>query len=367
MKKVLKNYKNSFIITILLISIFLTALYIWNDFQAKRAEFHNTIPSNIYLNEKLLSGKEASQIEDLVKEEENSFRKNAIIEIVKPDGSVVASYTIGSDDVLTSYNTTDTIKQLQTLNRLNGEDNWQRLVNDFKQVYIQKTWAEHSLETSWTIQESKIETLISQINTDTVILANDASVTYQDNKPVVITSREGQNLSEEQQKYLRNELLNFFYSRENNSASLTATLTIIPPKVKTEDLPKTIVISRSKKTLDLYDRNGNIEKSYRVAVGTSAHPTPAGDWRITLKRYAPTWVNPGSAWAKGMPSSIPPGPGNPLGPRALNLNADGIRIHGTYEYNSIGTAASHGCIRMMPKDVIELYDLVEVGTLVYIR
>ena len=63
-----------------------------------------------------------------------------------------------------------------------------------------------------------------------------------------------------------------------------------------------------------------------------------------------------------MPASIPPGPGNPLGTRALNWNASGIRFHGTEATYSLGYNASHGCVRMAMPDVEQLYDLVEVGT-----
>jgi lipoprotein-anchoring transpeptidase ErfK/SrfK len=67
-----------------------------------------------------------------------------------------------------------------------------------------------------------------------------------------------------------------------------------------------------------------------------------------------------------MPATIGPGPNNPLGTRALNLNASGIRIHGTTANSSIGTAASHGCMRMHRWDIEDLYDRVEVGTPVLI-
>lgn len=67
-----------------------------------------------------------------------------------------------------------------------------------------------------------------------------------------------------------------------------------------------------------------------------------------------------------MPRFIPPGPNNPLGTRALNLNVSGIRIHGTPNVASIGTAASHGCVRMVRRDIEELYELVDVGTRVLI-
>jgi len=64
---------------------------------------------------------------------------------------------------------------------------------------------------------------------------------------------------------------------------------------------------------------------------------------------------------------IAPGPGNPLGTRAIYLNAPGIRIHGTYSSSSIGTYASHGCIRMYIADSEELFDLVDTGTRVIIK
>jgi len=68
-----------------------------------------------------------------------------------------------------------------------------------------------------------------------------------------------------------------------------------------------------------------------------------------------------------MPASIPPGPGNPLGTRAMYLNAPGIRIHGTWSSSSIGTAASHGCIRMLIADSEQLYPLVPIGTTVIVK
>jgi len=82
----------------------------------------------------------------------------------------------------------------------------------------------------------------------------------------------------------------------------------------------------------------------------------------------PTWYNNGSDWAKNMPATIGPGPGNPLGTRALYLNAAGIRIHGipSSEDWSIGSAASHGCMRMHRWDAEDLYPRVPVGTRVII-
>jgi len=140
----------------------------------------------------------------------------------------------------------------------------------------------------------------------------------------------------------------------------------LEPAVADESLGKVIVVDLSKRTLDLYS-GLELEKGYRCAVGTGGFPTPRGSWKIVQKRYRPTWSNPApNGWGKGMPASIPPGPSNPLGTRALNLNASGIRIHGTNKDGSIGRAASHGCMRMHRWDVEDLYERVEVGTPVLI-
>lgn len=139
----------------------------------------------------------------------------------------------------------------------------------------------------------------------------------------------------------------------------------VKPKVTENDLGHTIIVSRSAKMLALYDGT-KLEKRYQCAVGTPEYPTPLGHWEVVNKQYLPTWYNPGSDWAKSMPKTIPPGPSNPLGTRALALNASGVLIHGTTKDSSIGTAASHGCMRMHMWDVEDLFPRVPVGTQVYI-
>jgi len=112
-----------------------------------------------------------------------------------------------------------------------------------------------------------------------------------------------------------------------------------------------------------YYQDGKITHEWTVATGQPEYPTPTGEYYITEKRYLPTWVNPApDTWGASMPASIPPGPGNPLGTRALNWNAPGIRFHGTEATYSLGYNASHGCVRMAMSDVEQLYDMVEVGT-----
>ena len=142
-------------------------------------------------------------------------------------------------------------------------------------------------------------------------------------------------------------------------------VTVVKPRVPDTKFARVIVVDKSERRLYLY-KDGALFKKFRVAVGMPHYPTPLGSFKIVQKRYRPSWSNPGSDWAKSMPAYIPPGPSNPLGTRALNLSAPGIRIHGTTKISSIGTAASHGCIRMLRRDVEWLYDRVSVGTPVYV-
>jgi len=159
-----------------------------------------------------------------------------------------------------------------------------------------------------------------------------------------------------------------FSGREAIADSKAVVLPVhtLQPKVTEVDLGKTLVVDLSQRRIRLFD-GAKLEKTYRCAIGTPYHPTPQGHFKIVLKRYRPTWVNPAkNGWGANMPARIAPGPGNPLGTRAMNLSAPGIRFHGTNNIGSVGTAASHGCMRMRMPDIEDFYERVKVGTQVYI-
>ena len=113
-------------------------------------------------------------------------------------------------------------------------------------------------------------------------------------------------------------------------------------------------------------RNGKVVASYPIAKGQPAYPTPTGEYEINDKQVDPTWTPPDSPWAAEL-SSIPPGPGNPLGTRWIGTTAPAIGFHGTYASYSVGTAASHGCMRMHIPDVEAFYEMVTIGMKVSIR
>jgi lipoprotein-anchoring transpeptidase ErfK/SrfK len=143
----------------------------------------------------------------------------------------------------------------------------------------------------------------------------------------------------------------------------------------TLEKPGTIIIKTRERAL-YQIRSGGRAMRYLVAVGKEGFSW-SGTAKVGFKRVNPTWTPPAemierkpeyAEWADGMPGGIPE---NPLGVRALYLykgNKDTLfRIHGTNSPSSIGTAASSGCIRMLNREVVELYNSTPVGTKVIVR
>jgi lipoprotein-anchoring transpeptidase ErfK/SrfK len=146
---------------------------------------------------------------------------------------------------------------------------------------------------------------------------------------------------------------------------------VVKPEVTTEELaekyPAILVVDRPNFRLTLY-KNLKLAKTYNVAIGAVGLETPAGLYHIQNKAVNPAWTMPNSDWvAPGDRGKVIPGgvPENPLKARWLGI-FDGAGIHGTDNEASIGTAASHGCVRMRIPDVIDLYDQVPVGAPIYI-
>jgi lipoprotein-anchoring transpeptidase ErfK/SrfK len=150
---------------------------------------------------------------------------------------------------------------------------------------------------------------------------------------------------------------------------LRAPIEKVRPKVTTAKLasqyPSIITVDRGAHRLRLF-KDLQLAKTYTVAVGQAGLETPAGRYTIQNMAENPSWHVPQSSWAGDLAGTVvPPGPDNPIKARWLGIY-DGAGIHGTDAVNSIGTNASHGCIRMRIPDVEALYDQVKVGTPVLI-
>ena len=147
------------------------------------------------------------------------------------------------------------------------------------------------------------------------------------------------------------------------------TVTLKPEVTRDEvasSYPTYITVSKTSYTLTLW-KNLKAAASYPVAVGSAEYPTPNGLFSIQNMQVDPPWNVPNSDWAGDLAGTTIPGgsPENPLVARWLGVSGP-VGIHGTSSTSSLGSAASHGCIRMDPSDVVALYDQVDVGTPVYI-
>jgi lipoprotein-anchoring transpeptidase ErfK/SrfK len=148
-------------------------------------------------------------------------------------------------------------------------------------------------------------------------------------------------------------------------------LTRVRAKVNANDLARVyntvITIDKAHFKLRLF-KALKFRKSYGVAVGQPAYPTPSGRFAIQSKQVNPVWSVPNSPWAGELQGTTVDGgsAANPLKARWMGI-ANGVGIHGTGEDWSIGTRASHGCIRMHVPDVIDLFKRVPVGAPVLIQ
>ena len=155
-----------------------------------------------------------------------------------------------------------------------------------------------------------------------------------------------------------------------NHRRVVAPVDEVQPDVTKADLaeqyPTYLTVDQSSFTVTLW-KNLEPAQKYTVAVGQPAYPTPTGLYSIADKQIDPVWSVPNSDWAGELAGTVVEGgtDANPLKSRWMGVT-DGVGFHGTSEVSSLGTAASHGCIRMAVPDIEELYDQVPVGTPVYI-
>jgi lipoprotein-anchoring transpeptidase ErfK/SrfK len=155
-----------------------------------------------------------------------------------------------------------------------------------------------------------------------------------------------------------------------NRRTVVAPVERVEPQVTTGELaaqyPTYLTVDRSSFELTLW-KDLEPAKTYTVAIGAQGFDTPAGLYAIQNKQVDPVWNVPDADWAGDLAGTTVPGgvPENPLRERWMGIY-DGAGIHGTDDVGSLGSAASHGCVRMAIPDVIELYDQVDVGTPIYI-
>jgi L,D-transpeptidase ErfK/SrfK len=125
---------------------------------------------------------------------------------------------------------------------------------------------------------------------------------------------------------------------------------------------KGIVINVPELRLYLFFTDIHMVKTYPIGIGVLDSPTPLGRFTVIEKTKNPTWNIPLALQEEYGRTSMPPGPDNPLGAYRLRLSNYDVGIHGTNIPWGIGRLVSHGCIRLYPEDIEELYNIVKVGT-----
>jgi L,D-transpeptidase ErfK/SrfK len=135
-------------------------------------------------------------------------------------------------------------------------------------------------------------------------------------------------------------------------------LTVSTPTPQVAEQALNLVLSLSDRRVSVYSGD-MLVASYEVAIGREGWNTPTGQFSVFQKQTNPAWQHPFTG------EIIPPGPENPLGTRWIGFWSDGensIGFHGTPDESVIGSAVSHGCVRMRNADVLALYEQVGVDT-----
>ena len=211
-----------------------------------------------------------------------------------------------------------------------------------------------------------IARLVERVDKAVAVPAVDASVDLEHGDVTPQESKDGRRLLARRLKRdVRRRLLDV-----GPDKTVKARTEVVKPEVTTAELadeyPAVLFVNRSAFQLTLY-KDLKLAKTYGIAVGQIGLETPAGLYHIQNKAINPAWSVPNSDWAGDLAGETIPGgsPDNPLKARWMGI-FDGAGIHGTDDVSSLGSAASHGCVRMSVPDVIELYDQVPVGTPIYI-
>jgi L,D-transpeptidase ErfK/SrfK len=150
---------------------------------------------------------------------------------------------------------------------------------------------------------------------------------------------------------------------------------LIPSRYVLPDAPRTgIVVNLPEHRLYYYPKPKKGEPAvvitYPISTAKMDWNTPLGITKIVTKEENPNWYPPASVLKEHeergdpLPKVVPPGPDNPLGAHKMRLAIPGgaYLIHGTNKPAGVGMQVTHGCIRMYPEDVAELFAMVSIGT-----
>jgi len=213
------------------------------------------------------------------------------------------------------------------------------------------------------LNEKAVAAFVARIEKSVDRPAVDAALALSLDSVSVTRSQDGSRLQDPAR--LRRQLVRAL-RRPRGERRFTAPIATVRPSKTTDQVwaenPTVVTVSKASTTVRVFVR-GELVTSYSVAIGSDEYPTPEGQFAVQTMQVDPPWNVPNSEWAGDLAGQTIPGgaPNNPLKARWIGFDG-AVGFHGTGDVGSIGSAASHGCVRMNPSDVIDLYDRVEMGT-----
>ncbi|MEA2148492.1 MAG: L,D-transpeptidase ErfK/SrfK [Solirubrobacteraceae bacterium] len=212
-----------------------------------------------------------------------------------------------------------------------------------------------------------VQRMVDRVRVAVSRRAVDATVSFQPDTVAIRHARTGRSIDA---AALRSSIEEALVSATHDR-TLEVPIRTVKPRVSGDKLakkyPVVLTVDRRGFRISLFKHLQRV-RTYPIAVGQAGLETPAGLYKIANKATNPAWHVPNSAWAGSLAGQVIPGgaANNPIKARWLGVY-DGVGVHGTTDRASIGTNASHGCIRMLVEDVEKLYDQVPIGTPIFIH
>jgi lipoprotein-anchoring transpeptidase ErfK/SrfK len=232
--------------------------------------------------------------------------------------------------------------------------------------YISDGTVDESISVDVAYSQPAINRFVRRLAGDIDREAQDASVSPSAASLDVVPGTPGREIRDN----LLEEKLAAVVSGNEMARTIRAKVRVTKPEVTTKEVaaayPTYITVDQSSYTARVW-KDLKLAREYTIAIGQPGYPTPYGLYSIASKAVDPVWSVPNSPWAGELAGTTVAGgtAENPLKARWMGI-VDGVGFHGTDQTYSLGTAASHGCLRMAVDDIVEMYDMVPIGTPVYI-
>ncbi|WP_051471014.1 L,D-transpeptidase family protein [Patulibacter minatonensis] len=236
--------------------------------------------------------------------------------------------------------------------------------------FLSRGWREltggevvEALDVPVRVDETAVKRFVATVADDVRKAPVEASIDIAVTRVSVKDGKNGSRLRD--RSGLQRQLVTVLRDGSSERTVRARTISVKPKKTAKQVMaaqPTVVTVAHDERRVRVFDEGKQVA-TYRVAVGSAQYPTPYGRFQVQTMQKNPVWNVPNSSWAGSLAGQTIPGgdPRNPLKERWIGFSGS-VGFHGTSEAGSLGSAASHGCVRMDPTDVKALFEQVEVGT-----